>query len=102
MTKGLRKAIRALYENQGVDSNAYIEDGEEEEGEEEKEENRSFNGDLGQQEGDDGLSHEDGQEPPRQQPFEYESEASILPPESPRARLMPIPRSLQHILKTPS
>ena len=42
----------------------YIEDSEEE-----KEENHSFNGDLGQQEGDDGLSYEDEQEPPRQQPL---------------------------------
>ena len=59
MTKGLRNAIRALYENRGLDPNTYIEDSEEE-----KEVNHSFNGDSGQQESDEGLSHEDEQEPP--------------------------------------
>ena len=47
-------------------------------------------------------SDQEEEEFQRQHPFEYEREDSILPPGSPIARMMPLPRSLLQAPKTPS
>ena len=50
---------------------------------------------------DDNQSSMEDPEFPRQQPYEYEGEDSILSPNSPCARSMPIPKPLQCTQKFP-
>ena len=81
LTKGLRKAVHALYQSRGLDANTYIKGNQDQD-----------------HECDNQLEQEETQ---RHHPCEYEREDSILPTGSPSAWMMPIPRYLQ-APKTPS
>ena len=83
---GLRNAILVLYESRGLDPNTYVEGNEEEH----PEEQHCSHSDPGGEQADDNQSSIKEPEFPKWQPYEYDGEDSILPPNPPCARLMPI------------